>query len=89
MPHPSRVTPFNELIATPARGNLMGNRGILHDERRTLTHSWRILSVVGVTFSDYPGYSASSNRVKTRLLVIALSRGLLRLSLHLDWRVGK
>ena len=55
MPHPSRVTPFNELIATPARGTLMGNRGILHDEWRTLTHLWPILSVVGVTFSDYPG----------------------------------
>ena len=31
MPRQNRVTPFNELIATPARGALMGNRGILHD----------------------------------------------------------
>jgi hypothetical protein len=27
----NRVTPFGELIATPARGTLMGNRGCLHD----------------------------------------------------------
>ncbi len=33
MPHQNRVTPFNELIATPARGSLMGNRGILHDHQ--------------------------------------------------------
>ncbi len=33
MPHQNRVTPFNELIATPARGSLMGNRGVLHDGR--------------------------------------------------------
>ena len=31
LPHPNRITPFNELIATQARGTLMGNRGILHD----------------------------------------------------------
>ena len=33
MPRQNRVTPFNELIATPARGALMGNRGILHNDR--------------------------------------------------------
>ena len=31
MPLQNRVTPFGELIATPARGTLMGNRGCLHD----------------------------------------------------------
>ncbi|MCH8076127.1 MAG: hypothetical protein IIC64_09935, partial [SAR324 cluster bacterium] len=31
MSRQNRVTPFNDLIATPARGALMGNRGILHD----------------------------------------------------------
>lgn len=31
MPRQNRVTPFGELIATPARGALMGNRGCLHD----------------------------------------------------------
>ena len=33
MPHQNRVTPHAELIATPARGALMGNRGCLHNER--------------------------------------------------------
>ena len=33
MPRQNRVTPFGELVATPARGTLMGNRGCLHDAR--------------------------------------------------------
>jgi hypothetical protein len=37
MPLQNRVTPFGELIATPARGTLMGNRGgRLHDDKRKL-----------------------------------------------------
>jgi len=32
----NRVTPFGEIVATPARGLSMGNRGILHDDRRRL-----------------------------------------------------
>jgi hypothetical protein len=32
----NRVTPFGELIATEARGTLMGNRGCLHDDRRRI-----------------------------------------------------
>jgi hypothetical protein len=31
VPRQNRVTPFGELIATTARGTLMGNRGCLHD----------------------------------------------------------
>jgi hypothetical protein len=34
MPLQNRVTPFGELIATPHRGTLMGNRGCLHDGHR-------------------------------------------------------
>ena len=36
MPHQNRVTPFSTLIATPARGALMGNRGCLHNDRREI-----------------------------------------------------
>lgn len=32
----NRVTPFGEIVADPARGTLMGNRGILHDDHRQL-----------------------------------------------------
>ena len=32
MPRRNRVTPLGELIATPARGLVYGNRGCLHDE---------------------------------------------------------
>ncbi len=31
MPKQNRLTPFGEIIATPARGTLMGNRGCLHN----------------------------------------------------------
>lgn len=42
MPRQNRVTPFGEIIATPARGTLMGNRGILHDDRGQLGKArWR------------------------------------------------
>lgn len=31
MPYANRVTPFGDFEATPARGSLTGNRGVLHD----------------------------------------------------------
>ena len=36
MPLQNRVTPAGKIIATPARGTFMGNRGILHDDNKTL-----------------------------------------------------
>ena len=36
MPRQNRVTPFSTIEAVAARGTLMGNRGILHDERGRL-----------------------------------------------------
>lgn len=42
MPHQNRVTPDGRIIAVDARGTLMGNRGILHDENRQLGRSrWK------------------------------------------------
>jgi hypothetical protein len=32
MPRQNRVTPFSTIIATPARGQWLGNRGCIHDE---------------------------------------------------------
>ena len=38
----NRVTPFSTIEADPARGQLMGNRGILHGQKRQLeTVRWR------------------------------------------------
>lgn len=43
MPRQNRVLPTGEIVAHPARGLFMGNRGILHDDRGRLTHRrWRI-----------------------------------------------
>ena len=36
MPLQNRVNPFGELVATPARGTLAGNRGVLHDADRRI-----------------------------------------------------
>ncbi|HYZ26927.1 MAG TPA: hypothetical protein VE597_08455 [Geminicoccaceae bacterium] len=42
MPLQNRVTPTGEIVADPARGTLMGNRGILHDARGRLGAArWR------------------------------------------------
>ena len=42
MPRQNRVTPFSTIEAVSARGTLMGNRGILHDDRGRLgVARWR------------------------------------------------
>jgi len=52
----NRVTPFGELIATPAKGLFMGNRGILHDEHGSLTNRrWTHKSWVTCALS-FKGY---------------------------------
>ena len=33
MPRQNRVDPFGQIVATPVRGTLMGNRGCLHDDQ--------------------------------------------------------
>ena len=40
MPRQNRVTPLGELIATPERGLVYGNRGCLHDERGVVRRRW-------------------------------------------------
>ncbi len=38
----NRVDPLGRLIADPARGRWMGNRGLLHDASRTIRRPWRL-----------------------------------------------
>jgi hypothetical protein len=42
MPLRNRVTPLGEIVATPHRGTLMGNRGVLHDDGGTLVRAWQV-----------------------------------------------
>ncbi len=42
MPLQNRVTPLGELIATPERGLVYGNRGRLHDERGIIRREWQV-----------------------------------------------
>jgi hypothetical protein len=42
MPFQNRVTPLGELIATPERGLVYGNRGRLHDEHGEIRRQWQV-----------------------------------------------
>ena len=42
MPFQNRVTPLGELIATPERGLVYGNRGRLHDEHGSIRRQWQV-----------------------------------------------
>src|SRR5262245_50890745 len=41
MPKQNRVTPFGHIVATPARGTFMGNRGIVHDANGRIQRAWQ------------------------------------------------
>jgi hypothetical protein len=38
----NRVTPLGDLVATPARGLVYGNRGCLHDAERRIRRRWQV-----------------------------------------------
>ncbi len=38
----NRVNPFGEIIATPARGTLLGNRGCLHNARQQIVRPYQL-----------------------------------------------
>lgn len=40
MTRQNRVTPFGTIVADPARGTLLGNRGILHDSEGVIRRAW-------------------------------------------------
>lgn len=42
MPLQNRVTPFGEIVAVTARGLMMGNRGILHDDDQRIVRPWQV-----------------------------------------------
>jgi hypothetical protein len=42
MPLQNRVTPLGELVATPERGLVYGNRGRLHDADGTIRREWQV-----------------------------------------------
>jgi hypothetical protein len=42
MPLQNRVTPLGELVATPERGLVYGNRGRLHDEHGVIRRQWQV-----------------------------------------------
>jgi hypothetical protein len=42
MPRQNRVTPFGDIIATPERGTLLGNRGVLHDGDGRIRRAWQL-----------------------------------------------
>jgi hypothetical protein len=56
VPRQNRVTPLSDFEATPARGLLMGNRGILHDDQGNIGSArWRHKNWIAcaLSFKDY------------------------------------
>jgi hypothetical protein len=47
MPLQNRVTPFGDLIATPARGLVYGNRGCLHDDEGRIRRRYAVKRWIG------------------------------------------
>lgn len=41
MPLQNRVTPFGAIVASPGRGLMMGNRGVLHDDSQRIVRDWQ------------------------------------------------
>jgi hypothetical protein len=37
----NRVDPFGNIIKTSARGSVMGNRGVIHNEHKVVTHAFK------------------------------------------------
>src|SRR5262249_9458147 len=69
MPFQNRVTPLGELIATPERGLVYGNRGRLHDEQRVIRREWQgkrwIFSRLEVRGPHRGGRAAGGRRAPT------------------------
>jgi hypothetical protein len=42
MPRQNRVTPAGALVATPERGTMLGNRGVLHDPDGRIRRPWAV-----------------------------------------------
>ncbi|MBV9173502.1 MAG: hypothetical protein JOZ81_25850 [Chloroflexi bacterium] len=42
MPLRNRVTPFGDIVAVSGRGTLMGNRGVLHNDRREIVRDSQV-----------------------------------------------
>jgi hypothetical protein len=42
VPLQNRVTPFGEIVATPERGTMLGNRGVLHDDHRRIVRTSQV-----------------------------------------------
>lgn len=43
MPLQNRVTPRGEIVVTPERGALTGNRGVLHDPSQQIVRPWQLV----------------------------------------------
>lgn len=54
MPLQNRVTPLGELIETPERGLVYGNRGRLHDEDGVIQRQWQVKRWISCRL-EFPG----------------------------------
>lgn len=71
MPLQNRVTPWGDIVALPGRGTLMGNRGVLHNDRREIVRPWQVKRWIACTL-DFKGVrrSVMSPRTWTELFFL-------------------
>src|SRR5690349_22731878 len=64
MPRQNRVDPFGKLIAVPARGTMLGNRGCLHDDSGKIVRRWTTRAWIScrLSFKDRRRPVMSPNR---------------------------
>lgn len=55
MPLQNRVNPYGSLLSVSARGNLLGNRGVLHNEEKKIVRPWERKAWITCVLA-YPGY---------------------------------
>lgn len=55
MPLQNRVDPFGDLHSVSARWNLLGNRGVLHDQQSNIVNPWKSKARVTCVL-EYCGY---------------------------------
>lgn len=55
MPYQNRVTPTGQIVATPERGTMMGNRGILHDAGGQIKRGWATKAWIICSLALRPG----------------------------------
>ena len=72
MPLQNRVNPWGQIVATPERGTLTGNRGIIHDDRQRIVrrHALKAWITCVLEWQDRPPRQVMTGRKWTELFFL-------------------